>query len=122
MTEYELADALGTYASAMQAWVATYISLLSAFLVVAYVVGKNLTTSQIIIICGGFLFFTFMCVASFFGVANRTIGFAAELKQLRPDRIYVASDEALWVMSSLMLLAIFACLKFMWDVRRTEVE
>jgi len=122
MTEYELIDALGTYASAMQAWAATYISVLSAFLVAAYLVGKKLTASQVIIIGTGFVFFAGMCVANFFGISNRTIEFAAELKQLRPDRIYVSSDEALWFISSLMFLGIIACLKFIWDIRHPKTE
>ena len=122
MTEYELVDALGTYASAMQAWAATYISVLSAYCVVAYMAGKNLSTSQAMIIGTGFVFFAFMCAANFYGISNRTIEFAAELKQLRPDRIYVASDEALWVISLIMLFGIIACLKFMWDIRHPKTE
>ncbi len=120
MTEYELIDALGTYSSGMQAWTATYFSGATAYLITAYVAGNKLTKLQAITISSGFTLFAIICTMVIFGLGIRLVEFTDELRELRPDHIYVTSELGIIMVTSVFVCGIAASLKFMWDVRRPE--
>ena len=122
MTEYELVDAVGTYSSGMQSWTALYFSGISAYLITAYVVGKNLTKSQSIIISGGFILFAMNSVFGYYGLGLRLIEFNDELKELRPDHAPLASELGVSMYALLFVIGVLVSLKFMWDIRHPKMS
>ncbi len=122
MTEYELIDSLN---STMGLWVSAfmaYVSFVSAYLAVAYLVGKDLTRQQSIIISTLFCFSAGLMMFAIWGVGTR-VGYAAQaLNGVNPDypiAIGPGYREALFVCCA---LGVVASLKFMRDVRQAKNE
>ena len=122
MTEYELIDAVGTYSSGMQSWTALYFSGISAYLITAYVVGKNLNKSQAIIISGGFILFAINAVAGYQGLGLKLAALNEELTALRPENTSLASELGISIYSLVFVLGILVSLKFMWDIRHPKPQ
>lgn len=120
MTEYELIDSLN---STMSLWLSSfmaYVSFLSAYLIVAYLVGKELTRPQAMIISTLFCFSAGLTLFAIWGVGGR-IGFTVQaLNAANPNypiTIGPGYREALFICCA---LGVLASLKFMWDVRHTK--
>lgn len=117
MTEYELVDLLNSTATVIAANVSIYLTIVSAYLVVAYTSGKNLLSSQLFIL--NLLFFT---AAEFFSIgayaaSNRASFTSAELISLGSD--YPFSFPRLTGLYILVVsqLGIIMSFKFMFDTR-----
>jgi hypothetical protein len=119
MTEAELWTLIVEYNVAMLSTFALYLTLISGFLVVAYLVGEKLTSWQAAIVTAGFTisasFFTF----AVFGYGTRAV-FLIGKSSSEYQSIVMTSYPALGVMLSIFVLGIFASLKFMWDVRHPK--
>ena len=122
MTEYELVDAIASFNSNMYSWATFYMTALSAYLIAAYLLGAKFTRSQTIIINTSFVAFSALGIFAIRGSGMRCLEFEAEVMAINPEREFALTSEVLWVVSSLLLLGIFACLKFMWDVRHPKTE
>ena len=122
MTEYELVDAIASFNSNMYSWATFYMTALSAYLVTAYILGAKLTISQTILINTCFVFFSAMGIFALRGSAMRCLEFVAEVQAINPERGFALTSEVLWVILSMMLLGIFVCLKFMWDIRHPKTK
>jgi len=122
MTEYELLDALGTFSSGMQSWIAVYFSGVSAYLIVAYMAGGDLTKSQAITISGGFILFAILCIMGFFGLGLRLAEISVELRELRPEHVYLTSESGVLIASLVLIIGIPASLRFMWSIRHPKTE
>ena len=105
-------ELLGAASGAMS----LYLTVISGYLLVAYLVGKELTFLQTIIITTLFIFFcttntiatmSYMQSAHYFG---QTYGEGR------------APSWAAPVTGTLLALGVFAALKFMWDVRHPKTE
>ena len=124
MTEYEIVDAAGTFYGIAIAMISLYFTVVSAYLVTAYIVGKELGQSQVIVISGLFLFialastwgsFTYLrWAASFVHSAPEvfSIYFPSVMHPLRPYNIVIL----------IQIVGIFACLMFMWQARHPKAE
>ena len=64
MTEYEIVDVINNATSNMIAAQALFITVVSAYVVVAYTVGKDLTLYQVSFVNFGLLLFVFISVQS----------------------------------------------------------
>jgi len=122
MTEYELVDAIASFNSNMHSWATLYITIVSAYLVIAYSTGAKLTKSQTIIINTGFIVFAGSQVFGVRGSGMRCLEFVAEIQAINPEREFSLTPVVLWVVVSIMLIAILVGLKFMWDVRHPKTE
>ena len=91
MTESELVEAITSYLAAAQAGTATLISLLSAYLIVAYLAGDKLTRSQVLVVTALYLYVTIMGVIGAFGSLSKARHYAAELKAL-PGTLWKANQ------------------------------
>ena len=120
MTEYELIDSLN---STMTLWVSSfmaYVTFLSAYLVVAYLVGKELTRQQCIIISTLFCFSAGLAMFAIWGVGTRVVYTAQALNLANPTypiAIGTGYREALFICCA---LGVLASLKFMRDVRHPK--
>jgi hypothetical protein len=118
MTEYELIDSLNSTMSLMLSVLVTYVSFVSAYLIVAYVVGRNLSKQQTTIVSILFLFGAGLSIFALWGLGTR-IGFTVQvLRAANPDypvNFGSGFREALVICCSLGLIASF---QFMWKIRQ----
>jgi hypothetical protein len=122
MTEYELVDAIASFNSNMYSWATFYMTALSAYLVTAYILGAKLTRSQTTIINTCFVVFSALGIFAVRGSGMRCLEFVAEVQAINPERGFALTSEMVWVIVSILLLGIFVCLKFMWDIRHPKTE
>jgi hypothetical protein len=122
LTEYEIADlALNAQASATPT-TALLITIISGYLIVAWLAGAKLTRPQVILINLLFTFFQTSLVAGWIFRWELAYKYFTELNLLVPD-FYTARSPVLLILFSVVLIAsVPACLKFMWDVRHPKTE
>ena len=119
MTQYEIIDAVGTFQGLAQAGLMNYFSILSAYLIVAYFVGTNLSRHQVLIITGLYLVmqtFETWGILTFFA-ATRSLAETVTVGGWQPPPI-----KPSYVALPLLTIGIIAGLKFMWDVRHSKTK
>jgi hypothetical protein len=98
-------------------------TMLSAYLVVAYFVGKDLSLSQVTIVN---LFFTLSVVVTIFGelgFLSAGINSALEAIAINSSRSAVPLHPSMPLFVAIIdIIITLACLKFMWDVRHPKTE
>ena len=120
MTEYQLVDLVASYNAIVQSWNASYFTLLTAYLVVAYSAGSRLTRFQAGVASTCFVVSCLMCAWAQTGALTRALEFATEARSLNPERDFAVNPALVWVSTVLLLLGIVVGLRFMWDVRHTK--
>jgi hypothetical protein len=122
MTEAELIEAITSYMSMGQGSVTTLLTLLSAYLIVAYLAGEKLTRPQIVVVNVIYTLVMIGSSAGAYGSFSRAAHYAAELKAIQPDDVIFLSQFN--AVSSLILYISCLCasLWFMWNVRRRKTE
>ena len=122
MTEADLQELTTIITATAMSSISIYLSILSAFLVVAYLVGSQLTRGQVFVISTlfllGALFFTYATT----GIFIRQSSLVERLAKIAPGEIYFVNEWVALTVGSIQLLGILACLKFMWDVRHPKAE
>ena len=119
MTEGEMVESfISAYAMGFAA-IALYTTALSGYLVTAYMVGRKISRIQMLTISG--LFVT-TAVFAMWGSVGFLYG-GRVLHDLQSTVPVLSSGVAPFqIIGVLQALGIFACLKFIWDVRRTEIQ
>jgi hypothetical protein len=118
MTEYELFDAYYSVQAVFGAGATFYLTVLSGYLIVAYMAGKDLSVFQLMVISVGFV-----CIE--FGVINvqaRRVGeiqrLQAALADINPDYGTPVPDAVAFVMLCVAIAGVLSALAFMWNSRR----
>ena len=122
MTEADLVEAIAAFNSSAQGWIGLYISILSAYLITAYMAGLNLTRGQVIIVSAGFIAFAFLSIFGAVANSSRILEFTHELRALNPDRNFAMQKAVIVIMQVLLTAGVFVALKFMWDIRHPKTE
>ena len=124
MTLYEVGDLLNSTSSNIIAAQAVFFTIITAYLVVAYSVGKSLTTYQVAFINLAFLVATATGVMGV--VAN--VSLIAEYNSVRrglieEQRVPEVLDTA-WVITftAVRVVLILGALVFMWQVRHPRTK
>ena len=117
MTEYELTDVLVSYNTAAMSGLALYLTASSGYLIAAYMVGKELSRSQTFIISVLFVVFGLFFGYGTVGYLIRSLATAEALRVMNPGQYYGIQEWLVILAAGLLLAGMFACLKFMWDVR-----
>jgi hypothetical protein len=116
MTEYEYLDLAGTYGGLGVSALMGYFSVLSAYFIVAYVVGSFMTRAQVRAVTGLYLgmqlFLAWGTVTYFWGAR----GFRELSGEYQPP---VAPHL---IALPLLVIGVIAGLKFMRDVRHPKTE
>jgi hypothetical protein len=121
MTDAELWGLIVEYNNTVLSTFALFLTLVSGFLIVAYLVGNKLTEWQAAIVTSGFVLTTSLFTMSTYGYGSRAIYLIGETsEQYRSSVMF--TWPALWTFIFLFILGILACLKFMWDVRHPKAE
>jgi hypothetical protein len=116
MTPYEYLDVSSNYASIAVSLVMGYFSVLSAYFVVAYLVGGSLNRSQVIAVTGLFLV---MGLFMMWGCASYMYA-SREYRALAGE--WTPPVGPVSILVPLLLLGLISGLKFMWDVRHPKTE
>ena len=122
MTEAELLDAASYQFELVMSTLALYITVTSAYLLVAFVAGIRLTESQTIIISTLYIVISSLATYAVYSWTARGVYYAIQLEALDPN---VPEYSKILVPSILPLLlagGVFASLKFMWDVRHPKTK
>ena len=122
MTEYELVDAIASFNSGAGSWSAMYFTILSAYLVAAYLAGAQLSHSQMLIVSGAFVVAASMCCFVAVSHTLRSLEFAIEVRLLNPSREFAVKPWVPLVWGALLSAGVLIALKFMWDVRHPKTE
>ena len=120
MTEAELFETIGIFLDLSFSALEAYLTLTSAYLITAYIVGAKLTKIQLTILNSLYIVFSFITVFATSIYAYRATNLVPELKQLRPTD-FLPGDQALsgiLILSISMLIGILASLYFMFSTRR----
>lgn len=119
MTEAELTASAALFFDLAVSAIALYVTICSGFLATAYLVGSKITRSQVVIISGLFVFVASIMTYGVYGWFWRAFLYNQLLFELGPYYLPTSGGTPIvgWVLSALMVVGIFACLKFMWDVR-----
>ena len=116
MTEYELLDLSVAFADAGIASLMAYFTILSAYFIVAYVVGSSLNRSQVVTVTGLFLV---MALFMIWGTGS----YMFETYNYRVlAGAYTPTVPAYIIAIPLLIIGVFSGLKFMWDVRHPKAE
>jgi len=124
MTGYEASDLLNGVISNQLANQAIFITVVSAYLVAAYAVGKRLTKYQVWFVNFTFILFVLIGLA---GTAEMTHLFY-EYSALRTELTSGGASKepkhhiALWTVAGVRLVLVSGALIFMWQVRRSETN
>ena len=122
MTEAELHEIAALFSTGAMTATSIYLSIISAFLVVAFVAGSKLTRSQLLVISTlfvlGALFFTYGAA----GFLNRQIPIVEQLAKLHPDQHYAVNPVSVMTIAAIQVLGGRAALKVMWDVRQPRSD
>lgn len=122
MTEAELWELILLSQGNVTSVAAIYFTVLSGYLIVAYLVGQKLTTTQFITVTGLFTAAELLLTLGFYAFVSR----AAFLMQFTEETYRSPASQFIspvpWGIVVFSLGGIAACLKFMWDVRNPEIE
>lgn len=120
MTEAELIESWALFLANSQSAMTLYLSILSGYLVIAYLVGNKLSRMQAGLISTLFFFATGYCTAILTTWWQRALEFANEASAINPERVVSNFQGFVYVTGGLFSLGILACLYFMWDVRHPK--
>jgi hypothetical protein len=122
MPEYELIDLLNSTMSLLLSSFVAYISFVSAYLIVAYLAGRNLTQQQAIVVSVLFLFGAGLVIFALWGVGTRIGATVETLNATYPDYPVAFGAGYREAMVFCCTLGLFASLKFMWDIRQDDTD
>ena len=124
LTHYEMLDLAHSHTNAAVADLNRALALGSAYLIVAYRAGKELTKFQVTIINMGFIVFAGQALLGILGELDAALAFRnAVWGQERMDHaINQMNMVFFWVGGPLAVGAIVACLAFMWRIRHPRVS
>jgi hypothetical protein len=117
MTEYELMDLSTAYADTAISALMGYFTVLSAYFIVAYIVGSDLNRSQVIAVNGLFLVMALFMIWGATGYFYYSYNYRVLAGET--DLTPVAGYK---VVLPLLLIGVVLGLKFMWDVRHPKAE
>ncbi len=121
MTEYEFYDLISNESAQILVQFSLYLTILFAYLVSAYLVGRKLTQPQVAMLSGLFVFAAGAQAWGMQAQLNRVqeiLHKKAEIFPLTEYEIGYANHVTFW--GGAMILGLIAALIFMWQVRRQQ--
>lgn len=122
MTEHELATLISEYSSQGGTFFGIWVTIVSGYLITAFLAGERLNRSQVIILNTFYLWVSSMVIISFTGSFNTQAHYIELLKTIAPDSPQMQSHEIVWATALTSILGVIATLKFMWDIRHPKKE
>lgn len=120
LTEYELADlAMSAQASATPT-TALFVTIMTGYLIVAWLVGNKLTRTQVVFINVLFIFFQLSLVVGWSLRWEIYYKYTTILNSIEPTLWDIGYPAVVVAFSIMMCASIPGCLKFLWDVRHPK--
>ena len=118
MSEAELTESAALFFNLALSGIALYVTVCSGFLVTAYLVGAKITRTQVLIISSLFVFVAALMAYGVFGWMWRAFLYNEILMTTDQTALLTSGSPMTGpFLAVIMTAGIFACLKFMWDVR-----
>ena len=127
MNEYELVDAMSGLHSNLIQGQAVSITILSAYMVVAYTVEKKLTTFQCTFVSIMFILFGLLGAMGQITILNEVYHYGAQLRELRSDQTLTFNSDgwfgevSRWLFIAVRAFLFAGALYFMWSVRHPKM-
>lgn len=124
MTEYELADLAMEAQGTVTAVFALFLTVLSGYLLVAWMVGKKLDRLQLVLLNTVFVGVQLVLIAGWSARWNWFWHYYNQAKALNLLAVPEASGTPIVVTVTmlLMLLSVLGSVMFMWNIRRDSEE
>ena len=122
MTEADLLQGVIGYASSGGLYFSIWLTVLSAYAVIAYLAGKDLTTFQTVWVNTLYLFGALLSIMGFYGGLRSLLFYINQLKELNPESPQIMSTNMLLSVTGFAILVTMATLLFMWQVRHPKTE
>lgn len=124
MTEYEILELTYSIIDSMATVFAVYLTILTGYLVVAYLIGTQLVTYQVFVISSLFIAITGVQTYSVYQYALETealLKMKEQLSTLTPFQQAMAQPIGSYITVVLMLFGVLASLYFFTNIRRARV-
>ena len=117
MSEGEIVEAVTAYHDLVISMMGLYITVVSGYLIVAYLAGKKLTTPQAVLVSSLFVVMSGFTTYGAYGFLTRGFVYVEMQSAINPSLTNYATPLMTVVLPVLMLGGTIAALKFMRDVR-----
>jgi hypothetical protein len=123
MSEYEYMDLFFTIVERSENAGLAFLTVVSSYLLVAYLIGEKLTKGQVILVSGLFFFWAFAQILAQISQINSLIKIDRIMFESFPESPLQTDSNAarlnyLWLL--LEFLVIIASLHFMWSIRHPK--
>jgi hypothetical protein len=122
MTEYEIADLIATYSSNAGAFFAAYLTVISGYLITAFIAGSRLSSPQATILNTGFIVAAGVLTYATYGAGMTQVHYTQLLLDLDIDSPQSGRGWVMKTLGILLLGGILASQYFMWNVRHHKTE
>ena len=126
MTEYELTDSMQSVSSNIWAAEAIFLTVLSAYVVVAFTAGSRLSSYQYVFVNTVFLLTVFTNSLNTQELMSQTLHFGSQLQEYSSDYVDSLESEfarfSIWLVYGRRALLTIGALIFMWSVRHPKTE
>ena len=122
MSEYELADLAASVSADSLVFLPLTLSIISGYLVVAWLVGVRLLRSQVILINSLFVGAIFLFGFAWANRVRVAMAYQDELIAMNPARLEIVESWLIPAAVVAITVVTLACFKFMWDVRHPKAE
>ena len=125
MTEYEIMDVIGVNTGNLMTGSGIYFTALTAYLVVAYAVGRDLTRFQVGFINVVFILMNLMSALNFTTLIIRNLEMAGKITALTGSGRIMDEGESFVIVSLFVLmrlLMVIGAIVFMWQVRHPKTN
>jgi hypothetical protein len=122
MTEYELSDLINGISSNIVQGQAVYLTMITAYLAVAYSVGSKLTRFQVSFVNFVYILFGLVGLQSQLYNIDQVYYWGAQLMELRGKPPTPAENVSAWLFIFVRLVMLIGSLLFMWQVRHPKTK
>ena len=122
MSEAEVVEAMTQYFGLVADMLTLYLTATSGYLIVAYLIGANLSRSQLITFSGLYLLFAITSTYQSLGYGMRGLHYASVLRNMNASTPLYSTAVIPALLGVALIGGIFASLWFMWDVRRRAAD
>ena len=122
MSEADLLQGVIGYTSSAGQYFTIWLTILSAYAVIAYLAGKDLTTFQVVWLNTLYLFGALLSILGFYGGYRSQIYYIDQLKELNPESPMILDTNMLLLVTGFAILGTLGTLVFMWQIRHPKSE
>jgi hypothetical protein len=122
MTEYELQELAFSAAGLAATFTTLLITIISGYLLVAYVAGRDLSRAQVTLINILFAFTSALILSGIATAFGKQLNIVNQLRVINPDNFYPMTTFTVISGAVIFSLIILASFKLMWDIRHPKAE